>query len=190
MAAAGSPGHGTLGTVRLLLVALLVAAAMPLRAAGDPRDEPPARELCAADVRHHGAAIDLDVRGAGIHDVFRLLANAGRVNLVIADDVTGTVTLHLVHVAWDAAACAIASVHHLRIDVQGNILVVASDRTDRRGAYGLLRGVAPGASRRRAARPAVRARDHLARRAGPRPRGLRASARAAGVATLASTAGA
>lgn len=37
----------------------------------------------------------------------------------------GTVTLHLVHVAWDAAACAIAGMHHLRIDVQGNILVVA-----------------------------------------------------------------
>ena len=43
---------------------------------------------------------------------------------MIPDDVTGTVTLHLVHVAWDAAACAIAGVHHLRIDVQGNILVV------------------------------------------------------------------
>ncbi len=42
MAAAGSPGHGTLGTVRLLPVALLVAAAgMPVPATGDPRDEPP-----------------------------------------------------------------------------------------------------------------------------------------------------
>lgn len=126
MAAAGSPGHGTLGSVRPLLVALLVAAAVgPVPATGAPRDEPPARDLCAPGVRHHGAAIDLDVRGAGIHDVFRLLADAGHVNLVIPDDVTGTVTLHLVHVAWDAAACAIAGVHHLRIDVQGNILVVA-----------------------------------------------------------------
>ena len=107
--------------MRLLLVGLLVAAAP---ASGDPRDEPAARDLCAPGVRHHGAPIDLDVRGAGIHDVFRLLADAGRVNLVIPDDVTGTVTLHLVHVAWDAAACAIAGVHHLRIDVQGNILVV------------------------------------------------------------------
>lgn len=112
--------------MRPLLVALLVAAAvMPVPATGDPRDEPPARDLCAPGVPHHGAAIDLDVRGAGIHDVFRLLADAGHVNLVIPDDVTGTVTLHLVHVAWDAAACAIAGVHHLRIDVQGNILVVA-----------------------------------------------------------------
>ena len=126
MAAAGSRGHGTLGSVRSLLVALLVAAAVvPAPATGDPRDEPPARDLCTPGVRHHGAAIDLDVRGAAIHDVFRLLADAGRVNLVIPDDVTGTVTLHLVHVAWDAAACAIAGVHHLRIDVQGNILVVA-----------------------------------------------------------------
>jgi type IV pilus assembly protein PilQ len=111
--------------VRLLVVALLVAAVLPVPATGDPRDEPLARELCAPGVRHHGAAIDLDVRGAGIHDVFRLLADAGRINLVIPDDVTGTVTLHLVHVAWDAAACAIAGVHRLRIDVEGNILVVA-----------------------------------------------------------------
>ena len=109
--------------MRLLLVALIVSAAAS--ASGDPRDEPPVRDLCAPGVRHHGAAIDLDVHGAGIHDVFRLLADAGHVNLVIPDDVTGTVTLHLVHVAWDAAACAIAGVHHLRIDVQGNILVVA-----------------------------------------------------------------
>ncbi len=109
--------------MRPLLAALIVAAAVP--AHGEPRAEPPPhRDLCARGVRHHGAAIDLDLKGAGIHDVFRLLADAGHVNLVIPDDVTGTVTLHLVHMAWDAAACAIAGVHHLRIDVQGNILVV------------------------------------------------------------------
>jgi type II secretory pathway component HofQ len=106
--------------VRPLLVALLVAA-VPAR--GDPA-EPAARDLCAPGVRHHGAPVDLDLRGAGIHDAFRLLADAGHVNLVIPDDVTGTVTLHLVRVAWDAAACAIAGVHQLRIDVEGNILVV------------------------------------------------------------------
>jgi hypothetical protein len=113
----------------LLAAVFVVAAALPAR--GDP-GEPAARDLCAPGVRHHGAAIDLDVRGAGIHDVFRLLADAGHVNLVIADDVTGTVTLHVVHVPWDAAACAIAGVHHLRIDVQGEILVVVPARAGRR----------------------------------------------------------
>jgi hypothetical protein len=120
MATAGSRRHGTLGSVQPLLVVLFVVAA----ASGDPGAEPAARDLCAPGVRHHGAAIDLDVRGAGIHDVLRLLADAGHVNLVIADDVTGAVTLHVVHVPWDAAACAIAGVHHLRIDVADNILVV------------------------------------------------------------------
>lgn len=123
MATAGSRRHGTLGSVRPLLVVLFVVAAAP-PASGDPGAEPAARDLCAPGVRHHGAAIDLDVRGAGIHDVLRLLADAGHINLVIADDVTGTVTLHVVHVAWDAAACAIAGVHHLRIDVADSILVV------------------------------------------------------------------
>lgn len=110
--------------MRPLLAALIVAAVLP--AHGEPRAEPPPhRDLCARGVRHHGAAIDLDLKGAGIHDVFRLLADVGRVNIVVPDDVTGTVTLRLVRVAWDAAACAIAGVHHLTIGVyDDNILVV------------------------------------------------------------------
>jgi hypothetical protein len=114
--------------VRPLLVAIWVAvvAAAPARAGSEPQPErPPHRELCGAGARHRGAAIDLDLKGAEIHDVFRLLADAGHVNIVVPDDVTGTVTLRLVRVAWDAAACAIAGVHHLRISVyDGDILVV------------------------------------------------------------------
>ena len=82
------------------------------------------RELCAAGVQHHGAPIDLDLKAADIHDVFRLIADVGRVNVVVPDDVTGKVTLHLVRVAWDAAACAVARLHHLAITVDGNILLV------------------------------------------------------------------
>lgn len=82
------------------------------------------RELCARGVRHHGAPIDLNVKGADIHDVFRLIADVGKVNLVIPDDVTGKVTLRLVRVAWDAVACALAGIHRLTITVDGNILIV------------------------------------------------------------------
>jgi type II secretory pathway component GspD/PulD (secretin) len=110
--------------MRTLLAAsaILVASAAIAPAWGDDRAQ--RRELCGRDVRHHGVPIDLNVKDADIHDVFRLIADAARVNLVIPDDVTGKVTLRLLRVAWDAAACAIAGVHRLTITVDGNILLV------------------------------------------------------------------
>lgn len=87
------------------------------------------RDLCARDVAHHGAPIDLDVQGADLHDVLRLLSDVGKVNLVVADDVAGKVTLKLKAVAWDAATCAIAQVHHLRVTLDGNIILVKRDKS-------------------------------------------------------------
>src|SRR6476469_9073063 len=45
--------------------------------------------------RWSGARIDLDVKGADIHDVLRLIADVGKVNIVVAGDVSGTITLKL-----------------------------------------------------------------------------------------------
>lgn len=83
-----------------------------------------ADDLCAPDAKHHGKAIDLDLQKADVRDVLRLLADTANVNLVVADDITGAVTLKLKRVAWDAAACTIASLNHLRIVRDDNILVV------------------------------------------------------------------
>lgn len=110
--------------MRALLIATAMLAAPEVRAAHG-------EELCRAGVRHRGRAIDLDVRGADLHDVFLLIADVGRVNLVVPDDVTGTVTLRLVRVAWDAAACAVARLHHLVITVDGNILLVMREAPGR-----------------------------------------------------------
>jgi type II secretory pathway component GspD/PulD (secretin) len=119
--------------VRALLVLVGLLAAVDARGdarggdRGDARDDdrPRAgRELCARAARHHGAPIDLDVKGADIRDVFRLIADAGHVNLVVSDDVSGRVTLRLARVAWDAVACVVAEAHHLTITVHDNILLV------------------------------------------------------------------
>lgn len=99
--------------VRALVVLAMLAA--PARAD---------RDLCAASTHHHGAAIDLDVQDAPLPQVLRLLTDAGHVNLVLPEDVQGKVTVHLVRVAWDAAICTIAAVHHLRVTVQDNVLLV------------------------------------------------------------------
>ena len=109
--------------MRSLLLAVVVAS-LPGAARGEPRSEPPHRELCRRDAVHHGAAIDLDVKGADIHEVFRLIADIARLNIVVPDDVTGAVTLRLKRAPWDAVVCAIAGVHHLAIAVYDNILVV------------------------------------------------------------------
>ncbi len=101
---------------RVVLAALLAVSA---QARAD-------RDLCARGTPHHGAPIDLDVKAADLHDVFRLLADVAHVNLVISDDVAGKVTLALKHVAWDLAACTVARVHHLTLTVQDHILLVRS----------------------------------------------------------------
>jgi len=82
------------------------------------------REFCGPDARHRGKAIDLDFQYAEIHDVFRLLADAGNVNVVISDGVRGKVTIKLKRVAWDRALCTIAAVHKLLVTVDENVLLV------------------------------------------------------------------
>jgi len=99
--------------VRALVVLVLLAG----RARADS-------DLCPRNAHYRGATIDLDVKDADIHEVFRLLADTGRVNLVIPDEVSGKVTLKLHRVPWDQAACAIAATHRLSITVDGNILIV------------------------------------------------------------------
>jgi len=107
--------------MRALLVVVGMLAAVEARGDGGPLG---GRDLCARDARHHGAPIDLDVKGADLRDVFRLIADAGHTNLVLSDDVSGQVTLRLDRVAWDAVACAVAAAHHLTITVHDNILLV------------------------------------------------------------------
>ena len=102
--------------MRLVVLALLVSATASADDFG--------RDLCARDARHHGAPIDLDLKDADIHDVYRLLADVAHISLVVSDDVAGKVTLKLKRVQWDLAACTIAASHHLVIDVQDNILLV------------------------------------------------------------------
>jgi type IV pilus assembly protein PilQ len=86
------------------------------------------RDLCPPNAKWRGATVDLDVKAADIHDVLRLLADVGKVNLVISSDVAGKVTLRLKRVPWDQIACTVAAVHKLQITVQDTILMVSKRR--------------------------------------------------------------
>lgn len=81
-------------------------------------EEPAPRE------RFRGAPVDLDLKAADVHDAFRLLADVGKVNIVVAGDVSGTVTLRLRRVPWDQALDVIALAQGLAYERQGNIILV------------------------------------------------------------------
>ena len=82
------------------------------------------RPLCYRGAKYHGAPIDLDVKDADIHDVMRLLADVGNINIVVADNVQGKVTLRLKRVPWDQVACTIASLYKLDVTVHANVVLV------------------------------------------------------------------
>lgn len=74
--------------------------------------------------RWHGARIDLDVKGADLQDVFRLIADVGKVSIVVAGEVSGTITLKLKGVPWDQALDVVARAKGLTLERDGNVIVV------------------------------------------------------------------
>jgi len=82
------------------------------------------RELCGRHARYRGAPVDLDVKGADIHDVYRLLADVGRINIVVSGDIRGKVTLALRRVPWDQIACVVAATHDLFVTIDRNVVLV------------------------------------------------------------------
>ncbi len=75
--------------------------------------------------RYSGRRIDLDFKDADIHNVLRLLADTGRVNIVAADNVRGSVTLRMRNVPWDQALDVVLRAKGLGMERRGNIIRVA-----------------------------------------------------------------
>ncbi|MEZ4369098.1 MAG: hypothetical protein R2939_22865 [Kofleriaceae bacterium] len=97
--------------------ALVALAAAPVPAAAEA-------EACRPGASHRGRPIDLDLRSADVVDALRLVADAGAASIVVADDVTGTVTLRLRGVRWDLALCTIAAVRGLTVVVDRGVYLV------------------------------------------------------------------
>ncbi len=75
--------------------------------------------------RYTGRRIDLDLKDADIHNILRLLADVGRVNIVTADDVSGSVTIRMRNVPWDQALDVVLQAKTLGMSRQGNLIRVA-----------------------------------------------------------------
>ena len=81
--------------------------------------------MLGQDERYAGGRVDLDLKDSDIHNVLRLLAEIGRVNVVTSDDVKGSVTLRMRNVPWMQALDVILQSKGLGKDQQGNMIRVA-----------------------------------------------------------------
>ncbi|MFW6049992.1 MAG: type IV pilus secretin PilQ [Myxococcota bacterium] len=75
--------------------------------------------------RYSGRRIDLDFKDADIHNILRLLAEVGGVNVVTSDDVSGAVTIRMRNVPWDQALDVILQAKGLGMVRRGNLIRVA-----------------------------------------------------------------
>ncbi|HEY2744012.1 MAG TPA: type IV pilus secretin PilQ, partial [Polyangia bacterium] len=72
-----------------------------------------------------GRRIELDFVNADIHNIMKFIAEVGQVNIILSDDVKGTVTMHLRDVPWDQALDVIAKAKGLGVQREGNLIRVA-----------------------------------------------------------------
>jgi type IV pilus assembly protein PilQ len=73
-----------------------------------------------------GTRIDLDFKDADIHNILRLLSEVGHVNVVVSDDVKGSVTLKMRNVPWNLALDVILEAKNLgKVKIAENVYRVA-----------------------------------------------------------------
>lgn len=78
----------------------------------------------SAPQRFTGKRITIDLKDADIHNVLRLLAKEGRINIIASEDVSGTITLHLERIPWDQALDVILRTKGLTQRREGDIVWV------------------------------------------------------------------
>ena len=98
--------------------ALILAVVVGTSLGGSATERP-------ATPRPASPTVTLDVVDADLRNVLRLVADVGRLNLVLGDDVTGRVTAHLRRVSWRDAFVALLRTKDLGFVQDGDVLFVA-----------------------------------------------------------------
>ncbi len=75
--------------------------------------------------KYTGRRINMDLKDADIHNILRLLADVGKVNIVTADDVSGSVTIRMQDVPWDQILDIVLQTKSLGMIRGGNLIRVA-----------------------------------------------------------------
>ncbi len=100
------------------------------------------KELYAFDFRivtipgakkvYRGERVSLDFKDADIRDVLRILSDISGLNLIVARQVRGTVTIRLINIPWDQALDIVLEDAGLAAIVERNVMKVATLETLRR----------------------------------------------------------
>ncbi|WP_224981735.1 type IV pilus secretin family protein [Geomonas agri] len=95
-----------------------------------PRAEEPMTEISGNVEKrgvkkvYKGRRVTLEFSDADIRKIFQLIAEVSNLNFLIADDVTGTISIKLVNVPWDQALDVILEAKGLAMVQQGNIVQI------------------------------------------------------------------
>ncbi len=76
--------------------------------------------------QYTGKKISLDLQDADLVNVMRLFAEIANLNIILAPDVKGKVTVRMVNVPWDQAMAIILKMNGYGYALDGNILRIAS----------------------------------------------------------------
>jgi type IV pilus assembly protein PilQ len=86
----------------------------------------PEAALLIGGGKYSGRRISLDLQEADLINVLRLFADVANLNIIIAPDVRGKVTVRMVNIPWDQAMDIILKMNGLGFVLEDNILRIAS----------------------------------------------------------------
>jgi type IV pilus assembly protein PilQ len=82
--------------------------------------------LATGGKRYTGRKISLDLQDADLINVMRLFAEVANLNIILAPDVKGKVTVRMVNIPWDQAMEIILKMNGLGYVLEDNVLRIAS----------------------------------------------------------------
>lgn len=75
--------------------------------------------------RYTGTRVSFEFKDIDIHNLLRVLAEVSKKNIIVGDDVKGTITIRLRNVPWDQALDLVLRSKGLGKEVEGNIIRIA-----------------------------------------------------------------
>ncbi len=84
------------------------------------------QEFLADNSKFYGKKVSIETNSMSVRDALRFISEEGGVNMIIADNVTGNVSLKLRDIPWDQAFVIIMKSKNLGYIRQGNVLRVAT----------------------------------------------------------------
>lgn len=83
-------------------------------------------EFLSGNTKFYGKRLSIEVDNMDVRQALRFLSEESGVNMVIADEVKGNISLKLRQVPWDQALVMIMKARHLGYSRQGNVLRIAT----------------------------------------------------------------